>query len=65
MNKVAKICLGIAGFIIFIFFIVQTCIIFRWLEPSYILAEFGYGCIILFIPPFSYVIYDFLRKYKT
>ena len=61
MNKVAKICLGIAGFIIFIFFIVQTCIIFRWLEPSYILAEFGYGCIILFIPPFSYVMYDFLR----
>ena len=64
MNKVAKICLGIAGFIIFIFFIVQTCIIFRWLEPSYILAEFGYGCIILFIPPFSYVIYDFLRNTK-
>ncbi len=64
MNKVAKICLGIAGSIILIFFIVQTCIIFRWLEPSYILAEFGYGCIILFIPPFSYVIYDFLRNTK-
>lgn len=64
MNKVAKICLSIASLIIFIFFIVQTCIIFRWLEPSYILAEFGYGCIILFIPPFSYVIYDFLRNTK-
>ncbi len=64
MNKVAKICLGIAGSIILIFFIVQTCIIFRWLEPSYILAEFGYGCIILFLPPFSYVIYDFIRNTK-
>ncbi len=64
MNKFAKICLGIAGSIILIFFIVQTCIIFRWLEPSYLLAEFGYGCIILFIPPFSYVIYDFIKSTK-
>lgn len=64
MNKFAKICLGIAGSIIFIFFIVQTCIIFRWFEPSYLLAEFGYGCIILFIPPFSYVIYDFIKSTK-
>lgn len=48
----------------FIFFIVQTCIMFRWLEPSYLLAEFGYGCIILFIPPFSYVIYNFIKSTK-
>lgn len=37
---------------------------FRWLEPSYLLAEFGYGCIILFIPPFSYVIYNFIKSTK-
>jgi len=64
MNRFAKICLGIAGSIIFVFFIVQTCIIFRWLEPSYLLAEFGYGCIILFIPPFSYVIHNFIKSTK-
>ena len=64
MNRFAKICLGIAGSIMVIFFIVQTCIMFRWLEPSYLLAEFGYGCIISFIPPFSYVIYNFIKSTK-
>ena len=61
MNKVAKICLGIAGAIMLIFFAVQTCIVFRWCEPSYFLAEFGYGCVIAFMPPFFYVVYDFMR----
>ena len=65
MNKVAKICLGIAGAIILTFFAVQTCIVFRWCEPSYFLAEFGYGCVIAFMPPFAYVIYDFLRTTKS
>ena len=61
MNKVAKICLGIAGAIMLIFFAVQTCIVFRWCEPSYFLAEFGYGCVIAFMPLFFYVVYDFMR----
>ena len=65
MNKFAKICLGISGAIILTFFAVQTCIVFRWCEPSYFLAEFGYGCVIAFMPPFAYVIYDFLRTTKS
>jgi len=64
MNRFAKICLGIAGVIMFTFFAVQTCIVFRWCEPSYFLAEFGYGCVIAFMPPFFYVVYDFIRTTK-
>ena len=65
MNKFAKICLGISSAIILTFFAVQTCIVFRWCEPSYFLAEFGYGCVIAFMPPFAYVVYDFLRTTKS
>ena len=64
MNKFAKICLGIAGAIMLTFFIVQTCIVMRWCEPTYFLAEFGYGCVIAFMPPFFYVVYDFIRTTK-
>src|SRR6056300_987414 len=64
MNKFAKICLGIAGVIILTFFIVQTCIVMRWCEPTYFLAEVGYGCVIAFMPPFFYVVYDFIRTTK-
>ena len=64
MNRFAKICLGIAGAIMLTFFTVQTCIVFRWCEPSYFLAEFGYGCVIAFMPPFFYVVYDFIRTTK-
>jgi len=64
MNRFAKICLGMAGAIMFTFFAVQTCIVFRWCEPSYFLAEFGYGCVIAFMPPFFYVVYDFIRTTK-
>jgi len=64
MNRFAKICLGIASAIMLTFFAVQTCIVFRWCEPSYFLAEFGYGCVIAFMPPFFYVVYDFIRTTK-
>jgi len=36
----------------------------RWCEPTYFLAEFGYGCVITFMPPFFYVVYDFIRTTK-
>src|SRR6056300_1945503 len=64
MNKFAKICLGIAGAIMLTFFIVQTCIVMRWCEPTYFLAEFGYGCVIAFMPLFFYVVYDFIKHTK-
>lgn len=64
MNRFAKICLGIAAVIMLTFFIVQTCIVMKWCEPTYFLAEFGYGCVIAFMPPFFYVVYDFIRTTK-
>jgi len=64
MNRVAKICLGIAALIMLTFFAVQTCIVLRYCEPTYFLAEFGYACVILFMPPFFYVVYNFIRSTK-
>ena len=64
MNRVAKICLAVAGLIMFIFFAVQTCIVFGICKPSLFLAQFGYGCVIAFMPPFFYVVYDFIRTTK-
>lgn len=62
-NK-SKMALAIAGFIILVFFIVETCIVFGICEPSYFLAGFGYACIITFMPPFFYVVKDFLQVTK-
>lgn len=59
-NK-SKIALAIAGAIMLAFFIVETCIVFGICEPSYFLAGFGYACIITFMPPFFYVVRDFLQ----
>jgi len=58
------------------FFVVQSCIVFGWCKPSYNLALFGYGCVILFTPPFFVFIseciksinkseYDLLEKVMT
>lgn len=62
MNRAAKICLGIAAAIMLTFFAVQTCIVLRYCEPSYQLAEFGYACVILFMPPFFYVVYSYVTS---
>lgn len=58
----SKIALAIAGAIMFIFFAVQTCIVFKVCKPSYFLAEFGYGCVIAFMPPFFFVVKEFLQN---
>ena len=65
MSKLAKICLGISSAIMFVFFIVQTLVVFRVFDPSYILAEVGYACVVLFSPFFSYVVYDFIRVTRS
>ena len=44
------------------FFAVQTCIVFGLCEPTYFLAEFGYGCVIAFMPPFFIVVREFLQN---
>jgi signal transduction histidine kinase len=62
ISKRSRIALLIAGIIIMTFFLVQTCIVFGICEPSYFLAEFGYGCVIAFMPPFFMVVYEFLQK---
>jgi len=58
----SKIALLIAGFIMFVFFGVQTCVAFGWCSPSYKLALFGYYCVIAFMPPFFMVVFEFLKK---
>ena len=65
MSKLAKICLGISSAIMFVFFIVQTLVVFRVFDPSYILAEVGYACVVFFSPFFSYVVYDFIRVTRS
>jgi len=62
-NK-SKIALAIAGAIMLAFFIVETCIVFGVCEPTYFLAGFGYACIITFMPPFFYVVRNFLQVTK-
>ena len=58
----SKIALGIAGIIMFTFFIVQTCVVFGLCPNSYELASFGYTCVILFMPPFFMVVKEFLQN---
>ena len=61
----SKIALGIAGIIILVFFIVQTCVVFGVCENTMFLAKFGYACIIGFMPPFFKVIYEFFIKTES
>ena len=58
----SKIALGIAILIMLTFFLVQTCIVFGVCENTMELAKFGYGCVILFMPPFFMVVSEFVRK---
>ena len=58
----SKIALGIAILIMLTFFLVQTCIVFGVCENTMELAKFGYGCVILFMPPFFMVVSEFIRK---
>ena len=62
ISKKSRISLLIAGLIMGVFFIVQTCIVFGVCEASYELAEFGYGCVIAFMPPFFIVVREFLQN---
>lgn len=62
ISKTSKISLILAGLIMLIFFAVQTCIVVGVCEPSYFLAEFGYGCVIAFMPPFFIVVREFLQN---
>jgi K+-sensing histidine kinase KdpD len=58
----SKISLAVAGFIMLMFFVVQTCIVFGLCEPSLFLAKFGWGCVVFFMPPFFKVVSEFLQS---
>jgi len=62
ISKKSRIALTLAGVIMLIFFVVQTCIVFGFCKPTYELAEFGYGCVIAFMPPFFLVVKEFLQN---
>lgn len=62
ISKGSRISLLLAGIIMGTFFAVQTCIVFGICEPSYFLAQFGYGCVIAFMPPFFIVVREFLAN---
>lgn len=61
----SKICLVVAGVIIITFFAVQSCIVFEICPPTYFLSKFGFGCVVAFIPPFLYVVIDFVKQTKV
>src|SRR5210317_21421 len=58
----SRISLLVAGIIMFVFFAVQTCIVFGLCEPSLFLAKFGWGCVVFFMPPFFKVVSEFLQN---
>ncbi len=60
----SKIALALAGTIMLTFFIVQTCIVFGICENSMFLAQFGYACVIGFMPPFFMVLSEFLKNIR-
>ena len=62
ISKLSRIALLIAGFIMLVFFSVQTCIVVGVCKPSYFLAKFGLGCVIVFMPPFFIVVREFLAN---
>lgn len=60
----ASISLGVAILIMMVFFGVQSAVVFGYFEPSLLIIQFGYGCIIAFIPFFFFALIEFVRKAK-
>ena len=60
----SKISLVIAALIMLTFFSVQSCIVFGICENSMFLAQFGYACVIAFMPPFFMVVSELLRNIR-
>lgn len=64
MSMRSIIALVFASLIMLTFFVVQTCIVFGVCENSMFLAQFGYGCVISFMPPFFMVVSEFVGNLK-
>ena len=56
----SKIALGLSGIIMLAFFLVQSCIVFGICENSIELAQFGYACVVGFMPPFFMFVSEFI-----
>ena len=56
----SKIALSLAGVVMLAFFLVQSCIVFGICENSIELAQFGYACVIGFMPPFFMFVSEFV-----
>ena len=57
----SKICLIISMLIMGVFFVIQSLVVFGVMLPSIGISYFGYACIILFMPLFGRVVYEFLN----
>jgi K+-sensing histidine kinase KdpD len=62
ISKRSRIALLLASIIMIMFFLVQTCVVFKFCPNLYQLDVFGYACVIAFMPPFFMVVYEFLQK---
>ena len=60
----SKIALSLAGVIMLAFFLVQSCIVFGICENSIELAQFGYACVIGFMPPLFMFVSEFVGSIK-
>jgi signal transduction histidine kinase len=61
----ARLCLICSTLIMLVFFTVQTCVVFDLFSKSMFLlyyAEFGWYCVIAFMPPFFMVVREFLKN---
>lgn len=58
----SKFCLFVSLLVMFSFFIVQSLIVFGFLDATYNTAIFGYLCIIIFTPPFASFVREFLLE---
>ena len=64
MGRFAKICLVIAGTIMLTFFVFKTMVVFKYIQHSTFTHYFEWLSVISFMPPFFYVVYDFMRTTK-
>lgn len=65
IGKKSMLCLSLSLFILTLFFLVESLIVFNYLEPSYFLSVFCYICMLLFVPPFMIFIKAFLDKVNS
>ena len=62
LSRRSWIALFIASAIMLFFLSVQSALIFKYIEPTYTSALFGYWSIIAFMPFFYFVVIEFVRK---